>query len=136
MPTEKQFRGILLASFVLGIAGAFLDVVAPTLIPQPLVDASGSLQDSESQLSMVGLTVAGCVLIVGGLISLYGLWFFRRWAPRWALGITVLTYLVYPFFGHTLVSALAATFTDISTLLWGAVLAMAFLPPLKERFVA
>ena len=137
MTIESRFRGLLVASLILGLLGGFLDLLVPTLIPPELVTTQEALADADLSMSgAVTFGVASVVLVVGGLVSLYGLWFFRRWGPKLAVGLTALAYLVYPFLGHTLSSGLAATMTDISTLLWGVVLAMAFLPPLKERFSA
>ena len=137
MTIESRFRGLLVASLILGLLGGFLDLLVPTLIPPELVAAHEAFEDSDLAMSAaVTFGVASVVLVVGGLVSLYGLWFFRRWGPQLAVGLTVLAYLVYPFLGYNLSSGIASTLTDISTLLWGIVLAMAFLPPLRERFSA
>ena len=136
MTIESRFRALLVASMALGLLGAFIDLAVPTLIPPELAAAHDDFAGSDLGMSAaVTFGVASVVLVVGGLVSLYGLWFFRRWGPRLAVGITVLAYLIYPFLGYNLSSGLASTLTDVSTLLWGIVLAMAFLPPLKERFM-
>jgi urea transporter len=132
---ERRFRGILLASLILGLAGGLLDLVVPSLLPQPLLDAQASHEEAElSMAHAIAFGVASIVLVVGAVVALVGLWTFRRWAPRLAVGVTVLAFVVYPFLGHDLSSALASTLNEISATLWGVVLAMAFLPPLRDRF--
>lgn len=133
--TPSLFRALLFGSLVLGLVGAVIDVVVPGLVPEVLWQAQAEAVGEEIRLADYVLMVAGVVLLVAAVVSVYGLYMFRRWAPLFSLLVTVATVPLYPLTGASVSSGWAVGLTEVSMMLWGAVLAFAYAGPIKDRFV-
>lgn len=132
--TPSLFRALLIGSLVLGLVGAVIDVVVPGLVPEVLWQAQAEAAGEEIRLADYVLMVAGVVLLVAAVVSVYGLYMFRRWAPLFSLLVTVATVPLYPLTGVSISSGWAVGLTEVSMMLWGAVLAFAYAGPIKDRF--
>jgi hypothetical protein len=129
------FRALIVASVVIGLIGSFIDVVFPGLIPEPVSQAFESLPDS----STPALVVASALVVVtfgGTIAAIIGLYFFQPWSRTLAVAMTVLSLLFYPLLGVSVESGWAALLLELSTTLWGAVLAMSYVSSLSTRFEA
>jgi hypothetical protein len=129
------FRALLLASVTTGLFGSSLDLIFPSLIPETI----GKAFDELPAPPILSLFAAGALFLVtfGGMIAaVVGLYLFQPWARQLALWMTALGLLFHPLFGVSLQSGLAQMLLDVSTLLWGAVLAMSFVSSLSNRFAA
>lgn len=131
----RIFRLLLLLSVVAGLIGGGLDFVLPSLIPEALSSAVVASEPETSSLQLAAIILGGLVLLFFWLLACYGLYSFRSWAPRLALGVSVISLAVYPLLGVSVVSGWAMVFADMANTAWGAVLALAYLSPLKEAFV-
>ena len=132
--TPSLFRALLVGSLVLGLVGAVIDVVVPGLVPEILWEAQAEAAGEEIRLADYVLMVAGVVLLVAAVVSVYGLYMFRRWAPLFSLLVTVATVPLYPLTGVSVSSGWAVGLTEVSMMLWGAVLAFAYAGPIRDRF--
>ena len=81
----------------------------------------------------LALTVVGALVAVW-LAGLVGLLLFKRWGRTLSLYSTLAEFLVYPFQGPSVSSALESTFLEASILVWGAVLALAYFSTVSTRF--
>lgn len=131
--TPRLFRGLILAHVtalsVFIALSAFDHGVPPVLIAAQLESGLGWLLD-ESALVLSLLLVAVAAVIAGYL----GLWFFQRWGRAVSLWTTIIGCLLTPALGPSLSGGLSAAFYDAANLLWGAVLALAYLSPVAQRF--
>ncbi|MGH8520971.1 MAG: hypothetical protein ACREU9_06040 [Gammaproteobacteria bacterium] len=130
------FRALLVASIASALAGGVLDFLFPELIPQSLREAQEALSAPELTAQDIGLMVVGLPYLAAFVVCSVALYRFRRWAPRASLYLTIASVAVYPFAGFIVASEWSQLLTEASALFWGAMLAMAHLPPLKERFAA
>jgi hypothetical protein len=123
-----------MAAIIVGITSAVIDLVIPSLVPAPLLNVQ-ELQDSSLSdvhlLSVGGIAIA---LLIGTIVATIGLYRFRPWAPRLTLITTALTLLLTPFLGTFTQSGVAVALMELSSLLWGAVLSIAYFSPLANRF--
>lgn len=127
------FRALLVASVVTGLIGAFLDVIFPGLIPESMTKAFEDLPPPPT-LALFG---AGALLLItfGGIVAaVVGLYLFQPWARHLAIWMTALGLLFHPLFGVSMQSGWAQLLLDVSSVLWGAVLAMSFVSSLSSRF--
>ena len=129
------FRCLVVCSLLLILAAAVVDWVFPSLISESLTTAIEnepvpSFLENHPFISLAFLLP----WLVAFLASTIGLLFFRRWARAVAFYSTLAGFGLYPFFGPELSSALASALTDASSMLWGAILALAYYSPLNERF--
>ncbi|HEY8539708.1 MAG TPA: hypothetical protein VIL28_12635 [Steroidobacteraceae bacterium] len=128
------FRTLLLTSVACGIVGSFIDGLFPSLIPRPLADAFEALPPPPA-IALFGASMLFLVTFGGVVTAVIGLYRFQPWARPLALLMTALGLLFYPLLGTTVLSGWAQFFLEISSVLWGAVLAMSYVSSLSTRFV-
>lgn len=125
---------MLLFSFALGLVGAFLDFAIPSLVPSVILKA---VQEHDAAMSMTRQFI-GVLLIFAGVglswLAMYGLYRFRRWAPRLAVVGTVISLLALPVFNFTSQSGFASAFISLSTSLWGAAVVLCYIDPYRAWF--
>jgi hypothetical protein len=127
------FRVLIVASVVTGLIGGLIDLAFPGLIPQPLSKAFDELPPPP----LSALFSAGVLLLVtfGGIVAAtIGLYLFQPWARALAVWMTLLGLLFHPLLGPSLQSGIAQLLLDLSSLLWGGVIAMSFVSSLSTRF--
>ena len=134
--TQSHFRLLLILSLVVGLAGGFIDLVVPSLIPEGF-RAAQEVEDGTTSMFqlLLSLAVALPALLVY-LASLFGLYQFRPWAPRVAIVGTALTLVVFPLVGAHTQSGLAQSLSYLASYLWGAVLLIACTSPGNAWFTA
>ena len=131
--TALQFRFLLLAYGLLEIGGNWLpENYSPELAYQYAIEPPHIWLTEHP--SVIFVAVAGLMVVI---VSTYaGLFLFKRWARTLAIIITLVGVATAPFFGPQLASALAGTVFYASSVLWGAILAIAYFSPLSSRFGA
>jgi urea transporter len=132
--TPSLFRKLLLLSIILAVIGVLLDIMVPTLIPDPFYQAQEKVEQGASFTEFIVLAWLGVPIIIVNFISVIGLFCFRPWAPRIAIIATLLSFAIYPLLGYYLSSGWALVLTDFSTLLWGVVLTLTYSSPIRKRF--
>ena len=133
MSAVTLFRALLLASVVTGLAGSFVDLVFPSLIPESLSVAFDALPETPAP-AVFGASVLVLVTFGGTVAAIVGLYHFQSWARPLALVMTLLSLLFFPLLGASIASGWSSLLLDVSTTLWGAVLAMSYVSSLSERF--
>ena len=133
--TTQQFKGLLISSVILGVGAGTIDLMLPQLLPEPFASAQ-SLQNaavSESSLALVQFAFAIAILICL-VASSVGLYLFRSWGRPLAVGTTLAGVALLPFAGAVADSGLASAMAELSSMLWGAVLAVAYFSSLSKNF--
>jgi hypothetical protein len=125
---------VVIASVLFAIGGAVIDAVLPDLVPQSVRSAEVDATPAEFTLPLLIAGTGAILTIVLGIAALVGLLCFRRWGRVVALTVTVLASITYPFLGFVVSSGLALVAYELSSMSWGAVLAMAYFSPLSARF--
>jgi urea transporter len=131
-----MFRALVVGSLALGMLGAVVDVMFPGLIPEELREAESDLTDELSTIPTMlagGSAVAALVL---GVVSAIGPLMFRRWGRTLALVATAAGLAAYPFIGYVLMSGVGLGLYELSSVMWGAVLALAYCSTISDRFDA
>ena len=135
--TRRRFRLLLLAhvlTMVLALAASFglfgeTFSVALNMAYENETSLFARQPDFLFQAELVGLTA----LSVANIIGLYR---FRHWARVLGLWMCVLAVPLTISFGPLLETGLEAALMDLSTLLWGGLLALAFYSPVSAEFTA
>jgi O-antigen/teichoic acid export membrane protein len=130
--SSHQFRFLLLASLVVGIVGVFVDFVFPALIPQPLLSALDEVNEQASDTLV--FAIMALALLIALIASYIGLYKFRNWGRRCALWVTVASVIVNPFLGAAVQSGAAAGLLELSSVLWGAVIASSYGSTVAHEF--
>lgn len=133
--TDRRFRIILIAYIV-----SLLAAIIANFVPGGYSAGLSAAYKAEPYwLADASLTVLVAVLlltIVAMTVGIVGLYFFKPWARSLSFLLTVAGTPVAAFAGPTLVSGLESTLWEISTLLWGAILALAYYSPVADGFRA
>ena len=135
--TRTQFRVLLALSIAALIASAVVGALTDAwLLPQELRDYRAADHGKGPQIRDAVVGVLALPGVVGGIIAIVGLYRFRPHA-RW-LAVASWTYMLIwmPFSSGAVVeSPLAGAFSQCSTLLVGAVLAVIYFSPAAEWFL-
>jgi len=134
MDIVAVFRGLLVASLVTALAGAFLDLAFPALLPLVLQGAWEVHSNLETGAPVWLLAVSSLGLLVAFVVAVVGLFRLKAWSRQ---GAVVLSLLMVPYtviLGPALMSGWAMALQEASSILWGAALAMSFMQPLAARF--
>lgn len=132
--TRTQFRLLLIASVVAGLLSGFIDLLAPSLVPDAY-QAAQRLENGARSLTRLLLCLA--LGLVGAMLSLaavYGLYRFRSWAPRIGVAGTALLLLACSLMDTFVQSGVAAALSTLASYLWGAVLVLGYVPSFKDQF--
>lgn len=134
--TLTVFRAFIVASILTSLLGATLDLLVPSLIDVDLSAAYDTYtsEDPTSVALIIAMGVFALVLLVLAIASSIGMYLLKQWSRRLALWATLLSLLMYPPLGSTLSSGWAVMLVEISMMLWGAVLAMAWFSELRVHF--
>jgi hypothetical protein len=132
--SAKYFRWFIILSVLLEVGAAAVDALFPSLIPQSL---SVALENNPVPRILENLSLSLLLflpLAAAWIIGTVGLFLFRRWGRTLSLYSTVLGLGLYPFLGPTVSSGWSSALSEASFVLWGAVLAVAYVSPLRDRF--
>lgn len=128
------YRSLLLASIGLALLGGAIDQQFGNLIPDTLLKAFKELPRPDDSVLMISglLTLVTFGGIVGAIIGLYH---FKPWSRELAVVMTLLQLLFYPLGGVWLQSGWSAMLLDLSSTLWGAVIAISYVSSLSRNFM-
>ena len=130
--TPRLFRGLVVASLLVGVSAAALDALWPSLLPGALADAAEAVQSTAND-SFASIAVLAAVFLAA-LVGTYGLFMFQRWGRSLSLWVTVITLPLLAVQGPVVLSGWASALVDLSSSLWAAALAVAYWSPLAGRF--
>ncbi len=68
------------------------------------------------------------------LVANVGTFMFKRWGRTLLVVTTFFLIVASPALGITIILPYQGVFMDVSTMLFGGLLAMAYLPPISEKF--
>ena len=136
MSPSNLFRTIVVASVASAVAGGAIDLVVPNMLPAVLEQAYAEhiepgYPDSPANLALSAIVL---VLVAGGCAGTIGMLAFRRWARAVSLWVSVLALASFPMIGPSLTSGWANIFMELSSMLWGAGLSMAYFSSISVRF--
>ena len=133
--TQRSFRILLVMHLVSLLLGGVLGHAFPQLLSADLAEAYAATE-AESVLGQPWAWAVVAPLGIAGLAGYVGLFMLRRWGRTLSLATTALGLCLYPFFGPTVATWPQSALTDLSNILWGAALALAYLGPVSAQFVA
>ena len=134
MMTIKQFRILVVLSFVLGILGGFSHLIFANPVLDQIIEYSHSLMPQWSDTKIHILTAVG---VLAGLYFIYifiGLMLFWNSARLLYLVGFIAFIPLYLALGITVISPIEQILLDASNVLAGMILALIYFSPIKQRF--
>lgn len=132
--TPKLFRLLLIACIATTIASLVANFAFPGLIPEAIRMADEQLVAEMPDGEMFMHGAFALIFIVATVIGFIGLYTFKPWSRTFNLVLTGVGLLWMPFMEYLVISGWSQLFEGLGTTLWGAALAIAYLPPISERF--
>lgn len=133
--TDRRFRIILIVYFASVLTAMFAG-----LVPGGYSTGLSAAYEVEpywlAEASLV-VVIPIMLLIIGALVvGAVGLYLFKSWGRSLSFWLTLTAMPVTIVAGPTLTSGLESALWEISTLLWGALLALAYYSPVADSFRA
>lgn len=133
--TPRRYRQLLTVYVILlmliGVA-PFLPMAA---LPLDLHEAWERLPPPAWIPDGIATTLLLAALLIPVVVAqIVGLYLFRRWARTLSTVLTVLVWPLLLFTGPSVQSALEVVLSDVTSVLWGALLALAWASPVSRRF--
>jgi len=91
--------------------------------------------ETEIPMSFIVAVGTALLLLLTCIVAITGLLFFKKWARTLMVIVTIVGFAFLPFIGVVIIMPISATLESISTVCFGALIAMAYLEPLKNEFV-
>jgi hypothetical protein len=122
---------LIATEWVILLAG--VTVVFAFELPLPAeLDAYADRQEEGSSGALPIWWIVGIPVFVASIVASIGLWFFRRWArPLYAL-VILATIVMTASEGPVVQHALIGIFTEVSSLVAGATLGVAYFAPIED----
>jgi hypothetical protein len=132
--SRENFRRLLLLYVALIVAEIAVAIFAPTGYSDALSEAFEN-EPQPMLLDNLGLLVAlGLPVGVAAIAGLVGLYLFKAWGRVLSLVATIAELVVLIFTGPALYGAAEYMLWEASTLVWGAILALAYYSPVAIHF--
>lgn len=124
--TPRRFRQLLSLAILLALASACVDLLFPQLLPSAFQDLIAQHDAALPVWQMVAMGLTGLVFVATGLWSTIGLFRFRAAGRRWSLILSIAALPLLLLTGPVALSSLALVLTELSMMLWGGALALAY----------
>ena len=135
MNVVSAFRWLLSISIVLGLVGAISEFATVPLLPETLQSYWKETWDLEAEVSasemILGLLAILCfpVLIIGYV----GLFLLKSWGRTVFIFAAIFFWLLTPLMGPFVLTSITYMFYDLASAAMGAIIAMAYLPPIADK---
>ncbi|MDQ1834904.1 hypothetical protein [Massilia scottii] len=132
--TVFRFRLLLSLYIILCLAQAAAGWYSSYLI-SPAMQAAWEAEPDSWDVANLPLSLSILLpLAIGSFAGVIGMFTFKSWARSFSLYFTAAIIIVLPFSGPWLFSWLDYTLVEITAMVWGAVLALAYYSPVSSQF--
>ena len=132
--TRKNFRILLVLSWLLVIAGVMASFITEKTLPPELQSYLERVENAPLTNSEIVLAVVDIAFIVFAVVLTVGLFRFRRWAKTLLPISYVLGLALIPGDGPYVESGWASFLFFLGSLVDGIILALVYFSPLREFF--
>jgi hypothetical protein len=133
--SKSHFRNLILLYAILVIASLIASSI-PGVYSKELSDAM-EREPMPWIAEEFWPLIFGLPLVVATVAGLWGLYLFKPWGRTLSLYTTAAGLALFPFLGPSLSGGLESAFYEASSLVWGAVLTLAYYsPPISAEFTS
>ncbi|MFL6519512.1 MAG: hypothetical protein ACJ8NS_04770 [Chthoniobacterales bacterium] len=138
MKPRLVFKLLIVSTVLFPILTAVIGALPFTTLPIPLSEFLRS-QPTGSAAMFAGfprslILLLGIAVVIVVLAAFVGLWRFRRWGRALYVAVTVVYAVCMPLMGPLVLPASLTPLFYVGYLIQGAVIAMAYLPPVADVF--
>jgi hypothetical protein len=132
--TKARFRQLLILYISLLLLAGIVVAFVPGEYSQELADTYANEPEPQIMRNIGLLLSLAIPLFVAFVAGFIGLFLFKSWGWILSLFATAASLALLLFLGPTLSSALESVLFEASSLIWGAVLALAYYSPISIHF--
>ena len=132
--TSRLFRQLILVWWALAIVCVAVTLITQRYLPAALVNHIDSVANTDPTVLEWIAIGFGFVLLLLLVVASVGAFRFKRWGRSLFLWINVLSLVLSPLFGESILSAWAATVCYLYSILTGGLLFTMYLPPIGTLF--
>lgn len=131
----KLFRILIVLSILFSILGSIVDTVFEQTHPEieNFLSHIGT-NDIFSKMPDVVAMIIGLLFVIAYFVIKFALLLFKDWARDANLILSSVGFLIILILGFTILSPFATLFYDLALFIDGAILALSYFSPLKEKF--
>ena len=138
MNPVSVFRWLLATSILLTLTGVISEFLTISMLPQSLQEFAAlewDLEEPHSEADPNDFLLMLFAIAVLGLVTAgyFGLFMLKIWGRICFVASGVVTYLILPFLGPSVLTGISYTLYDLATLSMGAIVAMAYLSPVRDH---
>lgn len=132
--SKNHFRIIIVVSLLIAVVGGVYEHIWPDPIADQVFDYIIELEPELEGSSLIIVATLALIAGIMAVVSYVGLLLFKSWARHVYLAVFVVVFALYPFMGVTVYSGVGQIFYDLSMVLSGVVLALAYYSPVAEYY--
>jgi len=132
--TKRQFRAVVILPAMTSIIGLIASTASEAHLPATLRDYLEAQRSAELTLREWIAFALFIPLLLAAVASVVGLLRFSNWSRPLAVVQSALSIFLLPLIGPTVESGTVTALFQLSAVLWGAVLALAFWSPAAAWF--
>ena len=132
--TRKNFRILLVLSWLLVIAGVIVSFATENSLPPELQSYLERVENAPLANGEIVLAVVDVTFVVFAVVLTVGLFRFRRWAKTLLPMSFILGLVLIPINGPSVESGWASSLFYLGSLVDGIILALVYFSPLREFF--
>ncbi|WP_409863858.1 hypothetical protein [Roseateles sp.] len=124
--TPRRFRQLLSLAILLAIASVCVDLLFPQLLPSAFRDLMEQQDAAQPDGLVMAMGLVCLAFLPVGIWATIGLFRFRAAGRRWSLILSIVALPLALLMGPLTLSGLALVLTELSAMLWGGTLALAY----------
>ena len=132
--SKTQFRMAFVLSYALSLLSAATALMAESWMPAPLQEYLERERNAEFSAGDGVLIAVLLPFLMITFVSFVAMLKFWRWSRELAVASSVLGFLLIPFLGPTVEPGISTALNYLSSMLYGAVIALAYFSPAAEWF--
>jgi hypothetical protein len=132
--TKRRFRIAVVVPTVLGllaVVAAFAGESSLPVLLQEHLDQEIDRDFTTTEWIALGLALP---ILAGALASFIGMLTFQRYSRPLSIGVSLVAVVTLPLFGPTVEPGIATALNLLSSMLYGAVIAISYYPPVSNWF--
>ncbi|AFU99935.1 hypothetical protein [Simiduia agarivorans] len=132
--SKNKFRATIVLSLLVAVVAGVYDYVWPDPFADQALNYVAEIEPVLEGGALIVVTILGFIAGIMAIVSFIGLLLFKSWARHIYLAGFVVAFSLYPFFGVMVTSGISQIFYDLSMVLSGVVIALAYYSPVARHY--
>ena len=132
--TKTRFRIAVVLPAVVAVLAFITDLAGESGLPVPLQEHLDNELEGDFTASQWIIIALALPIVAGWLASFFGMLRFRPHSRSLSIAVSLVSLVLYPLWGPTVEPGLTTALTELSSMLYGAFVAISYCPPVSNWF--